>query len=201
MPKQERPPFDKPQLAKPGAGLPRLETWFLRYVYFPLYCRLTSTSKAIRSFEHTSARIAMLVANRPYTVQNTPVLVPRLRGIEDSSRYWSPLDVLEHLILVTDPVVLLASALASGEKPKVKIRIKDVKPKNQLKENGVAIFSEHMQRAGKTLRYLSRWSTKNKVAHPWLGPLNSRQWIKLLAMHQKLHKRQIEQILLRAPEV
>lgn len=194
-------PKNAPGLQRPGAGLPALEGFFLRHLLFPLYSRMVSIEKAVNSFEHTSRRIAMLVDNRPLRVQHTRVLVPRLTGMEDASRYWSPLQVMEHLILVTDSTTLLASALACDEKPKIKIRMTALKPTGVLEkqEKPVEIFHQHMTRAVKIIRTTSAWSTKMKVVHPWLGALDSRQWIVLLAMHQKLHKRQIEAILATYP--
>ncbi|NDD92023.1 DinB family protein, partial [bacterium] len=37
-------------------------------------------------------------------------------------------------------------------------------------------------------------NSRSKLSHPWFGPLSAREWNWLLATHQRIHRRQIEEI-------
>jgi hypothetical protein len=89
----------QPTLAPPGAGLPSLELLFSRFLLTAV--RVTaSRASALRRLTKEAQRIRQLVEPLDDTVGSRRVLVPRLLAIEDSSRFWSPFMVVEHLVIV-----------------------------------------------------------------------------------------------------
>lgn len=185
----------EPQLQPPGAGLPALENFFLRHVYFPVYSRMTSVNKALVNFEKTTLEISQLIQDLSPEQQQRRVLIDRLVGIEDSSRNWSPLMVLEHLILVNQGICQIVTSLAKGQTPDMQVRIADVKPRGTLGSDGNDVFVRKMNETAECLHQIPNWSEAEHLFHPWLGFLTARQWTAVLAMHQRLHKRQIEAII------
>jgi hypothetical protein len=119
------------------------------------------------------------------------VLIKRLRGLEDSSRYWSPEMVLEHLVITgemfTDYVVAL-----SNDRPVADQRgIADIKPRGGLGRAVVARFVEVHEaihtRLAKEAGPLRDGPTH---LHPWFGKLTALDWLSLTAVHMGLHEKQ-----------
>lgn len=129
----------------------------------------------------------------------TPVLMPRPIGIEDSSRHWSAAMVLEHLVIVNLGIAGIIRALSSprSEAELSEVRIQDVKP---LESAGLEQI-ERLQKAvaiySKTVTQLGDLRTRPRHPHPWLGPLDARGWHALAAVHNGLHRRQIDMIVKR----
>lgn len=189
------PVITEPQLQPPGAGLPALETFFLRRLYFPIFSHFTSVPKALRVFEKTTHEIIAMIEPLSDDAKTLKILIPRLTGIEDSSRYWSIMMVLEHLMLVNKGITEIATALAADQQPDIEVSIASVKPRGFLKpEDGVQTFQHKMESVVEQLHQVEKWPSTQLLYHPWLGFLSASQWIILLALHQKLHKVQIEEI-------
>src|SRR5437868_13060383 len=89
-----------PVLDRPGAGLPFPEAQLIRYVIFPWACLTTDWEEATRKFRTTGEAILGVSRKVPSPQFEKPVLIDRVRGIEDSSRFWSVEMVIEHLITV-----------------------------------------------------------------------------------------------------
>jgi hypothetical protein len=88
------------RLAAPGAGLPFLEHLISRYYWFPKFCKNTTWDQAHALFQKQGARLLQLARALPESQRTIRVLIPRVPGIEDSSRHWSVAMVLEHLMIV-----------------------------------------------------------------------------------------------------
>ncbi len=91
------------RLAAPGAGLPKIELWVARWI-FANARRKMDRRKAVERI--ASERASLLGIARSLTSGECArrVLIPRLRGLEDSSRYWSVYMTLEHLRIVNEAV-------------------------------------------------------------------------------------------------
>ena len=85
-----------PTLAAPGAGLPAPELWIAR-VLFALKRLFGSREAFTARFEQERAAIRQLLSTSDPARRGQQVLIPRLRGLEDSSRFWSVWMTLEHL--------------------------------------------------------------------------------------------------------
>jgi hypothetical protein len=124
------------------------------------------------------------------------VLVKAPLGIEDSSRYWSAAMVLEHLIEVGSRVATGIVELTQGREVTVKADIADVKPRGG---KGAEILDDYKAFLGDYARTLDEdvgdRKSRDTHAHPWFGDLNAHHWACLGALHQSIHRRQIERII------
>jgi hypothetical protein len=124
------------------------------------------------------------------------VLVPPQAGLEDSSRHWSAILVLEHLLIVGESMRRVILALGSGREPEGKADTARVKPTGipdaeevlaRFRELGPSIFRD-LSAPG-----LDRKSTV-RFHHPWFGPIHSLQWEWLLQAHTRIHLKQMQAI-------
>ena len=183
-------------LAPPGAGLPVVQAFPLRYLLFPAYCRMTSWRKALAVFQLEGERVIALVEPlSPEQVQER-VLVKAPLGVEDSSRYWSAEMVLEHLIEVGTRVATGIVELTQGDEVTVKADVADVKPKGWKGVQVIEDFKAFVLDYARTLTedVGDRKSTQTHP-HPWFGELRAHQWACLGGLHQTIHRRQMERIV------
>ncbi len=195
------PPPPRPQevtLAPPGAGLPALEGWFFRRVAMPLADTFMSREAALRKFDAEGRRALELARDVPPSRLTEPVLIDRIAGIEDSSRHWSIAMTLQHLIIVGRGIRLTVLALNRGKVPGRAIRIEDVKPDPAVGVEILDTFAEWLDAYPGGLRNLP-WPDEPELPHPWFGPMNAGRWLKLNAIHNGIHRRQIEAIIARLP--
>ena len=194
---QEGESVEIPKLDAPGAGLPFFEMLLQKTVIFPMLCKITTFDSAIRIFEKESKLLLREVALIPVPLRDKRILVPRLPAIEDSSRFWSAAMVLEHLIIVGGQIKIVAQHLARGETPPGVADVAKVKPPGDLAGPACIeqykIFSDDFLKAIRSLRG-DQWAT-GTFNHPWFGPLTLHKWMCLAAIHQRIHRRQIEAII------
>lgn len=183
-----------PRLAPPGAGLPPPEQFIARRL-FRLKCWLGSRPAFAAEFEAERRRILERVAQCDPARRGERVLIPRLRGLEDSSRYWSVWMTLEHLRITNEAFARVVGSLASGVVPEGEASMAAVKPGDDVGEAVEAAFAASCMRFTTTVAGVAELRTRVKFAHPWFGPLDAAQWHALAAMHMGIHRRQIERIL------
>jgi hypothetical protein len=183
-------------LAAPGAGLPRIQAFVLRHVIFPAFCRTTSWDKALGLFLHEGERVAASAQSLAPEALRTRVLIRAPMGIEDSSRYWSAAMVLEHLIEVGSRVATGVVELTHRQVVSVKADIAEVKPKGQNNKGIVSayrVFLEDYQ--NKLIHNTGNRNAQNTAPHPWFGDLTPQRWVCLGAIHQQIHRRQMDRII------
>ncbi|NDD92968.1 hypothetical protein EBZ37_12905, partial [bacterium] len=90
-------PLAQSRFLKPDSGLPLFERLMARYFFLPVKARQTTWEQSNRFFERETEKILRLVQSLTLHQMQTPVLIARIQGIENSSRFWSPAMVLEHL--------------------------------------------------------------------------------------------------------
>jgi hypothetical protein len=88
-----------PQLAAPGAGLPKSERVVANFM-IRWKADHTTREQAAACFAAERAAILSLLQGHDEVALSQPVLIKRLPGLEDSSRYWSLLMVVDHLRIV-----------------------------------------------------------------------------------------------------
>ncbi len=185
-----------PKLASPGEGIPFLERFFVRRFILPRLKKKWSWDDADRIFARETGLIIGLIGDLTPEQRKTRVLVPRLAGMEDSSRYWSVDLTLEHLMIVVKGMSDIVIHLSQGKPFPHNVAIADVKPRGILGENAVIIFGDVMKQAEDYLN--KNVSDRHSVvthAHPWFGAMDAADWHNLMAMHHSLHRRQIEKIV------
>jgi hypothetical protein len=182
------------QLAPPGAGLPALELAAARILFAAL--RAFKSPKWANKHFHREAR-AVVKAARNLTPQtaNTPVLIPRVTGIEDSSRNWSVLMTLDHLVIVDRTVIDIIEHLAAERLYVRRIAIADAKPGPQQNMETINKFTRVTQDYVQRVSMVSNLRSAARHRHPWFGPLDAYGWHLLAAVHHTIHRRQIERII------
>src|SRR5579871_6170223 len=105
-----------PRLAAPGAGLPPLELQVSRLLFRA--AQLVSTRvRATAQLARTRETLQRLAGKCPEEEGRRRVLIRRLPGMEDSSRYWSVFMTVEHVAIVTTAVAGIMRELSAGRIP------------------------------------------------------------------------------------
>lgn len=187
--------MNTPQLEKPGAGLPFLEALYVRWYVGPFQSRKNDAQKNLRLFFMVGARILKEAASVPEDKRDVKVLVPRMKGVEDSSRNWCVNEVLEHLLITGEGMRMVIKALAAGQTTDYVVRIENFKPKGKYQGGDAKPdFKAFIEGTVKELEKLKIEDGGLKHMHPWLGPFNALQWSWLLAGHSGLHLAQLQAI-------
>jgi hypothetical protein len=116
-------------------------------------------------------------------------------GIEDSSRNWSALMTLEHLVIVDRGIQAIVQRLTGGKPYPQEVRIADMKPRQEL---DASVIDEFTRVVDAYLEAAAGWPdlhTRLKHAHPWFGPMDAHEWHSLAALHHGIHRRQVEAIV------
>lgn len=125
----------------------------------------------------------------------TQVLIKRLPGLEDSSRYWSVVMTLDHLRIVNKEVAGVIASLCAGQLPQKPVSTAAVKPEEGVDLSVVSAFEQGCHDFEKTVAAQKELRTPLCHTHPWFGPMNAADWHFMAAFHMGLHRRQIERIL------
>lgn len=180
-------------LQPPGAGIPWPELVLSR-IGIGLLCQRLSREAASQWFVDEGRRMLSLACSLSLEHAARQVLIPRVWGIEDSSRNWSVLMTLDHLVIVNTQIALIIERLAGGETWEQKLSTADVKPPPEQDLNVVERFETCLRDYPRRVAALAGLRSRAKHRHPWFGPLNAHEWHCLAAGHQRIHRRQIERI-------
>jgi hypothetical protein len=187
---------ETPKLAAPGAGLPGYELQIGR-VLFALRAWTHGRRRIDAFLRRERALIAELVKGCPAGRLGERVLIPRPRGLEDSSRHWSVLMTLEHLRIVNLACASIIRELSEGRVPAGKASTADVKPSPDVTESVLAAYEASCDEVLAAVASAKDLDDPARFPHPWFGPMSARRWHVLAAVHLGLHRRQIEAILVR----
>lgn len=184
----------QPKLESPGAGLPAFELAWLR-ILFRCVCKIISLNAGLKWFKFEARRIIVL-AGRVSTAQATvPVLIDRVVGLEDSSRYWSVFMVLDHLRIVDDGISQIMTILSDDCLVGQEVRIQALKPSPQSDSDTVNRFLKAVDDYELTVTRLGILGRRVQHPHPWFGPMTAHEWHCLAAIHHRVHRRQLERIV------
>jgi hypothetical protein len=186
----------EPKLAAPGAGLPFPQNLFVRYFLGPFQSRKNTWEENLERFNREGERILKLTEGMSEAELTKRILVANIRGLEDSSRYWSAAMTMEHLMIVGRSMALIIEKLGRGENPQLQVSVAAVKP--SVQEFGLqtrAQFAEFQRTHGRMVldSVLDRESPFRQE-HPWFGAITAGQWFWLMGVHNGIHRRQIEKI-------
>lgn len=188
----------KPSLEAPGAGLPAPELWMARGL-FALKRRFGSREVFTARFEQERAAIREILAQCPAEQRGEQVLIPRLRGLEDSSRHWSVWMTLEHLRITNTAFANVIQSLARGQVPAKKASTADVKPRAELSGEVEAAYEASCDAVLNSVTAVPDLKTSARYAHPWFGALDAAGWHALAATHMGVHRQQIAKIIAALP--
>lgn len=182
-----------PQLDSPGAGLPAPELFIARRL-FAWKRRFGSREGFTRQYAATRIAICDLVASIPEADRGRQVLIPRLRGLEDSSRYWSVWMTLDHLRITNEAFAGVIAMLSAGQLPPGKADTATVKPSPAAGAESEAAFETSCEKLVSVVDGIADLKTALRFPHPWFGPLDAADWHALSATHLGIHRAQIAEI-------
>lgn len=184
----------EPKLAPPGAGLPWPELLLARALFSLRRCVGTR-----RSFDALFAQelesIRRLVSDCDEEAGSRRVLIARLPGLEDSSRFWSVWMTLDHLRIVHLAIAELIGELVKEVTPPGAASTASVKPNVDVGREVISAFETSCKNLSTVVAASPNLNTKARFPHPWFGPLNAAGWHALMGIHMGIHRKQIERIL------
>ena len=184
------------RLEKAGAGISATKKLVATYVMFPLLNYFISWEKAWDIYDKEGEKVVRMASSLSQEQLFERVLVPRLFGLEDNSRYYSVAMVIEHLLIVGKALQVRIPILSQGKKLKGHVKIEDVKPYTEIDVNIVEAFQTFLSSYREELEmHTGDIHIDNRSEHPWFGEFNPKQWSILGMVHQTVHRRQIEAII------
>ena len=183
-----------PQLAAPGAGLPAPELLIARG-RFALKCRMGNRDSFLEDFRRERNEIRRLVNSCAVKRRGEQVLIPRPRGLEDSSRDWSVWMTLDHLRIVNNSIADIVTELSEGKVREATFGTADVKPDSAVTEEVEAAYEASVDKFLQRIKPLGELNTTVRYPHPWFGPINAFRWLGLASMHMGIHRGQIVAIM------
>lgn len=184
----------EPALASPGAGLPAVDLFIARKL-FALKRLLGSRESFTAKFERERVLIRDLMNSCPPKQRAERVLIPRLRGLEDSSRFWSVWMTLDHLRITNSVFAMVITSLAHGKVPQRKASTAAVKPDPAVTAAVEGAYEESCDKLLAAVAAVPDLKTTARYPHPWFGPLNAFGWHALTATHMGIHRAQIARII------
>ena len=183
-----------PQLAAPGAGLPKIELFIGRWLFVRSLRRGTRES-FIAQFQSERETIRALVRSCDADAATRRVLIKRPRGMEDSSRNWSVWMTLDHLRIVNGGITRTVGALLRGVVPPGNASTAAVKPGPEVTAAVVADYEASCDALLAQVAAALDLKTTVRFAHPWFGPLDAFGWLAMAGTHMGIHRGQIERII------
>ncbi|NEV63764.1 DinB family protein [Thiorhodococcus minor] len=162
-----------------------------------LYASLASPGRILDHFRREAERALELTRRLPQEAAARPVRIRRFPGIEAESRHWSVYMTLDHLVMVNSAITALIHAICSGHTQGVEIRLDDVRPHADAGADRIVALEALVDRYAHQIDCLGILQSRARHPHPWLGPLTARQWHALAALHNRVHRVQIEKIVRR----
>ncbi|MGJ8677525.1 MAG: hypothetical protein ACSHX0_08410 [Akkermansiaceae bacterium] len=187
---------NEPQLAAPGAGLPA-PMLFIAKRLFALKCKFENKEAFVDGFRKERIKIRELVDSCESEKRAQRVLVPRLRGLEDSSRYYSMWMTLDHLRITNDAFAFLVTELSCGRVPDMTVSTADVKPDPAVTESVEAAYEASCDAVLNAAANAGELKSEAKLAHPWFGIMDAHQWLALANLHMSIHRAQVSAIAAR----
>lgn len=158
-----------------------------------------SDRQALKLLRRDSAELLRLADDDESYDVFQPLLIPRVIGIEDSSRNWSVMMVLEHLWMTNRDMVDIIKSLMSGEVPRGDVDISLYKPSPDVgydvRDRYDALNNEYDETIERLLESRGNLESTARYRHPWFGELNAHQWNCLAAAHQRIHRRHMQKLV------
>ncbi|EXJ14340.1 DinB family protein [Imhoffiella purpurea] len=162
-----------------------------------VYASFASPANILRRFSSEAERIIALSGRLTPEQGASPVRIRRFPGIESGSRHWSVYMTLDHLVMVNTAITALIHAICSDRHHDIEIRVEDVRPHADAGPDRVEALSNLVERYAHQIERFGPLTSRSRYPHPWFGPLTARQWHALAAVHNRMHRVQVEKILRR----
>lgn len=185
---------NNPKLAPPGAGIPWHERQLLG-ASVRMAASLYTKERLTEVFRQEAERAMALARSLSEEQGRRRVLVRRVPGIEDSSRHWSVYMTIEHLVIVNSAIAATVPRLYSGLDVGGAVRVADFKPVPEAGPEQLEDLARVVDRYTDMVDKLGNLHVGVRLPHPWIGELCAAQWHALAAVHNGLHRRQVQRIL------
>jgi hypothetical protein len=191
-------PLALPRLAPPGAGIPAIER-LIGGAIFALRRWRGTRDRFAAQFGRERHAIAGLYQGRDERTLKQRILIPRLRGLEDSSRFWSVWMTLDHLRIVNAQITQVIDSLTQGRIPEGRASTAAVKPSPDVGPDVAGAYEASCDQLIAIAASRPTLQTPVRYTQPWFGPLDAAGWHAMAAMHMGIHRAQIARILADAP--
>ncbi|MBK1644792.1 hypothetical protein CKO25_09045 [Thiocapsa imhoffii] len=184
------------QLLAKGSAIP----WYERRAAdlgLRLYASFASPAAILRDFRRDALQARTLAHGLSEEQGRRQIQIPRLPGIEPSSRHWSVYMTIDHLVMVNTAIMALIHAICSDHNHGAEIGIEDVVPHIEAGPDRIRALEIAVDRYSDLVERLGTLRSRERHPHPWFGDLSARQWHALAAIHNRTHRAQIEQIIRR----
>ncbi len=188
----------EPKLAPPGAGLPKPELLIARLM-FATQRRMGTRESFNAKFQRERETVQTLYKSCNEETGATRVLIKRVSGLEDSSRYWSVWMTLEHLRIMHQGLTGVVESLGRGITPPGKANTANVKPGINVTSAVIKEFEKSCDEWMAAVASIPDLNTSTRFTHPWFGPLNAAGWHAMASTHLSIHREQIARILAKIP--
>jgi hypothetical protein len=179
-----------------GAVISSGRAFFLKHVGFPFLNSIVSWERALNIFEKEGEKVLSLARSMEKDKLFERVLVPKLFGLEDNSRYYSVAMVVEHLLVVGTALQNRIPMLSQGKSIAQEIKIEDYKPYTEIDDSIIEQYEIFLHGFRKEVEgNIDNIYLENRHEHPWFGELKAKDWSVMGAIHQIVHRRQIEAII------
>lgn len=185
-----------PKLDAPGAGIPLPARLFLRFWLNPFVAGKEDPAVSRKRFDRLHEKLREIYLSIPEARRTERVLVRPIRGLEDSSRFWSAAMVLEHMEIVGRGIGEVIVSLSNEIVPDLKPDTAAVKPLGSRSgEEALLAFEKFQKNLMPSVESrVKNLDAKARLPHPWFGPFTARKWYWLLGIHAGIHLDQMKQI-------
>ncbi|MBK1709625.1 DinB family protein [Marichromatium gracile] len=158
------------------------------------YAALSPPGSVLRLFRREAEQACAIAAGLDEVQGRRAVRIRRVAGLEPGGRDWSVYMVLDHLVMVNTAVTALVHALCVSQGHSVEIAPADVTPHLDAGPDRIDALRASVERHAEVIERLGVLNGREPYPHPWFGPLSARQWHALAALHNRIHRVQIQRI-------
>ena len=140
----------------------------------------------------------LLEADESYDVFQV-IKIPRVIGVSESNRNWSVLMVLDHLCLVIEDCRKAIASLVDGVEPRGEIDLSLYAPNTDVGFDVLGRF-EHLTKGfcldiQTAIKREGAFAGPTRFSHPCFGNMSAKNWLAFAALHQAIHRRQVQKII------
>lgn len=185
---------DKPRRDPPGADIPAHERWLIG-VGVRTAANFFTKDRLTELFRLEAERAITLARSIDEEQGRRRVPVGRFFGSEGSSSHWSVYMTLEHLVIVNSAIAATLPRLFSGLDVSDSVRVEELSPVPEAGPEQLEDLAHVVERYTDMVDKLGNLSAGSRYPHPWYGELSAAQWHALAAVHNSVHRRQVQRIL------
>jgi len=162
---------------------------------FALSRRITSRAGASARFKREADRILACAQKLDPALAAKTVLVERQKGLEQNCRHWSLLMTLDHLAMINTAVLTIIESILQNIPLAPNFSTAEAKPKQEQSIFTIERFRKITEQYLEHIDRMPNLHCKMRHTHHQFGPLDAHGWHCLAAIHQNIHRKQIERIV------